>query len=137
MACEGAEHAKMLTYKEHEQLLRDLKYIPDDRLDWAPVGDAKTARKILVECAGAYRWLAAKIRGDDKADEEWGKVFAMEPSTREETAKLLEDCWEDLVAVLDSVDESELAEKRQVFWGEAAVGQLLHFCEWHNTYHSG
>lgn len=137
MACEGAEHAKMLTYHEHEQLLRDLQHTPDDRLDWAPMGKAKTPKQILVECAGAYRWLGAKIRGDDNADDQWGEVFAMDPPGREETAKLLQDCWAELAAVLDALDESELSKSRQAFWGETTVAELLHFCEWHNTYHSG
>lgn len=137
MACETAEHAKMLTHEQHKQLLRDLNHIPDDKLDWVPMGKAKTAKQIIVECAGAYRWLAAKIRGDENADGQWGEVFAMAPPTREETAKLLEECWGQLAPVLDGVEEGELGEKRQAFWGETTVGDLLFFCEWHSTYHSG
>jgi len=137
MACASAEHARGITRIEHEQLVRDLQHIPDDRLDWVPMGKAKTPRQIVVECAGAYRWLAAKLGNAPDADEQWGAVCGMSPGTREATVELLGGCWDELVAAFDGVEEAMLEEKRQVFWGEATVETLLFFCEWHTTYHSG
>ena len=137
MACERGQHAKRLIHEAHKQILRDFEHIAEDKVDWVAMGEAKPARKIVIECAGAYKWQAAKMRGEDNADEIWGEVCEMDPATREDVVKLAEECWEELAAALDGLTDEQLGEKRQVFWGESTVGDLAHFCEWHNTYHSG
>ena len=137
MACEKAAQAKAQTFREHKQLLMDLQFIPDDKLDWTPMGKAKTPEAIAVECAGAYRWMAAMLRNDEGANQLWGDIAELRPGTREGIVKLLEEGWEDLAGALDSLEEAQLAEKRQVFWGEETVGNLLVMAQWHSTYHSG
>ncbi len=137
MGCEKATQAKAQTLREHKQLLMDLQFIPDDKLSWVPMGKAKTAEEIGVECAGAYRWMVAMLRNDPRANDIWGEIAQLRPGTREGIVKLLEEGWAELAGALDALEEPQLAEKRQVFWGEETVGNLLVMAEWHSTYHSG
>jgi uncharacterized damage-inducible protein DinB len=129
-----AVQAKERTQSAHGEVLVGLKYIPDDKLGWCPMGKAKTARHIGLECAGAYKWGAAVIRGGPA---EWAEAKEDEYPTRESVVELLNASFADFAAALDAVTEEQLNETREVFWGTESVRSLLWMNYWHSVYHAG
>jgi hypothetical protein len=120
----------------HHHLLVALKYTPDDRLDWVPMGKAKTPREIAVECAMVYKGVVSLIRGgtiDAPAQE-------MEPgdqATREGLLKLLDDSLQEFVAAAEGLTQEQLGEKRQAPWAEDTVAGLLGKTQFHTIWHVG
>jgi len=126
--------AKEKTQSVHREVLVGLKYIPDEKLDWCPMGKAKTPRHIGLECAGAYKWGAAIIRGGPA---EWPEAKDEDYPTREAMVELLDASLAEFAAALDTVTEEQLNETREVFWGQESVRNLLWINYWHSVYHAG
>lgn len=126
--------AKEKTQQANKELSIGLKYIPDDKLTWVPAGKAKPPLQIVADCAAAYRWAAATIRGAPAGPPEQ-KVDAS--PTRADAVERLEAGLADLVAALDEVTEEQSAQKRQMPWGEETVANLMWLGHWHSIYHAG
>jgi len=136
MATAAGAKAKQASDMAHGTVLTALKYLPDDKLDWVPMGKAKTPRAILLECAGAYAWTAAVIKSD-AGESAWLALEGKDYPTRESLEKVLNEQYAVLVAALEATTEAQLCEKRQAFWGETTVADLLEMGGWHSTWHAG
>lgn len=137
MATAEGKKAAQITQKATKDLLVALQYTPDDRLDWVPMGSAKTPRAIIVECAAGYKWLAAVLRGEEYAAEVWGNAQKGEYPTREVLGEYVRASEAELLSAIESLTAEQLCERRRVFWGEETVGDLLWTGAWHTNYHVG
>jgi len=126
-----------MTQMVTKELLVALQYTPDDKLDWVPMGVAKTPRAIFVECAGGNRWLAAELRGESNAAAVFEGIKADDYPTREALAEFVESSQAELLAAIDALSEDQLDEKRQVFWGEETLRDLVWMGMMHTGYHVG
>jgi hypothetical protein len=126
--------AKERTREAHRHLLTGLKYIPDDKLDWVPLGKAKTPRLIALECAGAYKMAARMVRGEPI---EWAQPDAAAYPTRESVVEALNAGLAEFEAALDGLTAEQLAEKRPAPWGVTTVGVTIGMAFWHSVYHDG
>ena len=122
------------TKEAHRHLLTGLRYIPDDKLDWVPMGPAKSPRRIALECAAAYKLFAQMVRGEPL---DWGQPDPSAYPTRESVVAALDAGLADFEAALQALSAEQLAEKRRVPWGEMAVGEIIWLAFWHNVYHDG
>jgi len=126
--------AEKRTQEAHRHLLTGLKYIADDKLDWVPMGSAKTPRQIALECATAYKLTGQLIRGEMP---EWAPPDPAAYPTRESVVAALDAALADLFSTLDALTSEQLAEKRQAPWGETTVGETIWMAFWHSVYHDG
>ncbi len=117
-------------------LLVALKYTPDEKLDWMPMGKAKTPREIAVECAMMEKGAASLIEG--------GTIDApaqgLKPeghATREGLLKLLDESLQELVSTAEGLTEERLEEERRVPWGADTVAGLLEKVHFHTIWHVG
>jgi len=136
MATAAGAKAKKASDMAHGTVLTALKFISDDKLDWVPMGKAKTPRAIALECAGAYAWTAAIIRSE-VGPEAWLALEGKDYPTRAALVQVLNEQYAILVAALEAATEEQLGGKRQAFWGEATVAELLDIGGWHSTWHAG
>ena len=129
-------------FKKHtgmamEGFMDGLKHIPDDKLDWVPMGKAKPALAIAVEIVTSNKWLAAEIRGEEGAGAVWE---AMDPSscpTREAAVAALKESMIEFEAALDEAAEEVFGETRKLPWGESTVAEMCGMGAIHIAYHSG
>ncbi len=136
MATEHALAAKEKTHQATKFVLNALKHIPDDKLDWVPMGKAKTPLLIVVECAAVYKWLASEYRGESNT-ELFEAMMKAEYSGRDEVVALLEASQAEMDAAMDALTEEQLTETREVFWGPTTVDELLGAGKMHSDYHAG
>jgi len=118
-------------------LLVALKYTPDDKLDWVPMGAAKTPRAIIVECAAGNKWMAAELRGEENAAGVWRDTKAVDYPTRGALAEFVEASQAEVLAAIEALTEEQLDQKRKVFWGEETVRDLMWLGMIHTNYHVG
>jgi len=137
MATTEGMRAVEMTRMVTKELLTALKYIPDEKLDWVPMGSAKTPRAIIVECGAGYKWLAAELRGDENAAQAWENAQAASYPTRDTLREFIEASEAELAAAIDGLTEDQLDEKRKVFWGEETLRNLLWMGVMHTNYHVG
>jgi hypothetical protein len=117
-------------------LLVALKYTPDEKLDWVPMGKAKTPREIAAECAMMEKGAVSLIEG--------GTIDApaqgLEPeghATREGLLKLLDESLQELASTAEGLTAEQLGEERQVPWGADTVAGLLEKVQFHTIWHVG
>ena len=137
MATHEGTRAAGLTQMMTKELLVALQYTPDDKLDWVPMGAAKTPRAIIVECAAGYKWLAAELRGEQNAAAAWEGTKAEDFPTREALTELITAGEAEMLAAIDALTDEQLEEKRQVFWGEETLRDLMWMGVIHTNYHVG
>lgn len=117
-------------------LLVALKYTPDDKLDWVPMGKAKTPWEIAVECAMVYRGVVSLIEGGS-IDAPARELNPDDHATREGLLKLLDESLCELVSAAEGLTEEQLGETRQAPWGQDTVGGLLGKAQFHTIWHLG
>jgi hypothetical protein len=125
--------AQMVT----KELLVALEFTPDDKLDWVPMGKAKTPRAIIVECGAGCKWLAAELRCEENAAAAWEGIKAEDYPTREALAEFVKATEAELLAAIDALTDEQLDQKRKVFWGEEALRDLMWMGMIHTNYHVG
>ncbi len=93
-----------------EWVLRALAYVPDDKLDWAPVPTAKSALRIAAHCAVAAGSFAKMISDraipvGDEIDVHVSSTNAAELAlgTREEVESLYRQNTDAVLVALDTV----------------------------------
>jgi uncharacterized damage-inducible protein DinB len=126
-----------MTQMVTKELLVALQYTPDDKLDWVPMGKAKTPKAIIVECGAAYKWLAAELRCEENAAAAWEGIKAEDYQTREALAEFVKATEAELLAAIDALTDEQLDQKRKVFWGEETLRDLLWMGMIHTNYHVG
>ena len=90
-----------------------------------------------MECAAGYQWIAGELRGDANAAAIWDSIKVEDYPTRETLAELAQSSEADLLAAIDGLTEEALEQKRQVFWGEESVRDLMWMGMIHTNYHVG
>ncbi len=137
MATQEGTKAAGLTQMMTKELLMALEFTPDDKLDWVPMGAAKTPRVIIAECGASYRWLAAELRGEPNAAEAWESTKPEDFATREALADFVKGAEAEFLAAIGALTQEQLGQKRQVFWGEETLGNLMWLGMIHTNYHVG
>ncbi|MBM3500757.1 MAG: DinB family protein [Armatimonadetes bacterium] len=137
MATAEGTKAAGLTQMMTGELLLALQYTSDENLDWVPMGSAKTPRAIVVECAAGYQWLAAELRGEPNAAAVWESLKPEDYPTREALTELVQASETGFLASIGGLSEADLEQKRQVFWGEETVRDLMWMGMIHTNYHVG
>ncbi len=130
------EMAKGGTMRQAELIVKDAKYIPEDKFCFCPAGCAKTAKDILAEIARSNVMLGVAI-ACAAPDEEFNKRVD-QATTLEALGKLVIESAEKACLVLDSLSEADLDREVTMPWGaKFRIGEAILLPISHMTYHDG
>ncbi len=121
---------------EAELIVKDAKYIPEDKFCVCPMGCAKTAAAILREIAIGNVKLSGAIKGTGP-DAEF-ESRAEKANTVDELGTLVIESAKIACGVIDSVAEEDLEKQVTMPWGASFPMFVAIFLpSQHMTYHDG
>jgi uncharacterized damage-inducible protein DinB len=123
-----------------ETLIKDISYIPEDKMDQSPMGCARSPLDFLVECAGFTGLVTKAVLKEDSSmpSEDEIKQFQAMFNTREKAVGLLKTNTDQLVAAVRNMDEAELSREVPTYWGSVIpLSKMLYIVASHNAYHDG
>ena len=130
------EMAKGGTMRQAELIVKDTKYIPEEKFAFCPMGCAKTAKDILAEIARGNVMLGVAI-AQGAPDEEFNKRVE-QASTLDELGKLVIESAEKACQVMDSLSEADLDREVTMPWGASfPISTAILLPAGHMTYHDG
>lgn len=130
------EIAKSGVMQQAELLVKDTKFIPEEKFAFCPLGCAKTAKDILAEIANGNIMFANVFTGAE-SDESFGKRVA-QASTIDELGKLVIESARVVADAIDSLDEADLEKDVRMPWGATfPLWQAIFLPTSHMTYHDG
>ena len=130
------EIAKSGVMQQAELLVKDTKFIPEEKFAFCPLGCAKTAKDILAEIANGNIMFVSVFTGGEK-DEAFLKRVA-EASTIDELGKLVIESARVVADAIDSLDEADLDKDVRMPWGATfPLWQAIFLPTSHMTYHDG
>ena len=102
-------------------LAHNLDFIPDDRLDWKPAADSKSARECAAEAAFFMKSMIPVLAGA-----EWTHSDHPQPS-KAEIQDTLRTASKEYAAALRAVPVERLAEVVSMPFGDMPLGQIATF----------
>jgi hypothetical protein len=130
------------TTKAAENLAASVERLPDDKRDWCPMGQARTALNQAAECAilnGStvdllthrtwpedYDFTEYFRRRDELAAQGWDAVKALLEQNTKRAAEKIAD-----------LPDEELALEVTMPWGPMTVAQIASYPYWNMSYHEG
>ena len=117
--------------------LKDLGFIPDDKLSASPMGSARPPLEFTAECAGFNFYAARAINGEEQEapTQEVRDAYFAAIDTREKANEALSSSAE---ALITAVQGADMSSEVSVAWGEPMpVARLATMCSYHMMYHDG
>lgn len=114
--------------------------LPEDKRNWSPMGDARTALDMIAECAlltdvteiVTTRAFSANFNYEDykKTKVELAADWArLQPMLHESAAKA--------VATIKTIPDGDLAIEIAMPWGPFTIAQVIAYPYWNACYHEG
>jgi hypothetical protein len=120
--------------------LKDLEYIPEDKFDVSPMGAAKTAKEMTLECVGLNKILVKMIDGQTAAHptpeerKAWYAMFRTPDAVKVEFKASMNN----LIAKVEKLEDADLDRIVTAPWGQPLpLGAMLLMGVSHTTYHDG
>lgn len=102
-------------------LAYNLDFIPEDRLDWKPAPDCKSALECAAEAAGFMKSMIPVLAGA-----EW-KPSEHRPQSKAEIQEMLRTVSKEYADALRAIPPEKLGEMVSMPFGELPLGQLAGF----------
>jgi len=140
------EQAAELLRSAGVSLFASARAMPEDKLNWSPMGGARTVLQMLQECAYYLPTLAPWLSAGDGMPERFMAVAgpAMEQSKSWDTLDKVEAAYngyiEDTLAVIRAVPDNDLNRDVAVPWAEGEtlpVWKVMLTLYWNAVYHLG
>ena len=109
---DALEMLARLTVLGTQNLAHNLEFIPDDRLDWSPAAEARSALAIVHHAAGSLRRIQGALVG-----EAWREPEIPRPQTRLGAQALILARGEDYATALRAIPESDHTRTISLPWG--------------------
>jgi uncharacterized damage-inducible protein DinB len=136
------EQAAQLTRDSGEALFAAARAMPREKLNWKPMGEARTALHILQECAYYLPTLAPMLSPGEDFMAVAGPL--MQESASWDTLEKVEAAYDrflpDTLAFIRSVPDEALSREIPLPWEEGVtmpVWKMLLSLYWNNVYHQG
>jgi uncharacterized damage-inducible protein DinB len=129
------------TRKAAADLEAALRRLPDDKRDWSPRGNARTALNMVAECAilngGTIEMIQTRAFLADFDMTAFNR--AKTELAQDENALLsrLHENTEKVAAVIEGVDENDLNVEVAMPWGPMTLAQVMAYPYWNMSYHEG
>jgi hypothetical protein len=119
-----------------ETIVKDAKYIPEDKFCFCPMGCAKTAEAILREIAVGNVKLATAIKGEEPSAEFEAK--AGQATTIDALGALVMESAGIACAAIDTIADEDMEKLAKMPWGASFPMFVAIFLpSQHMTYHDG
>jgi len=122
-------------------LVKDLKAIPDDKLNVRHGDCARAPLHIAAECAVANKRIAAYLRGEEltRPSPEEREALLSALDTREKVLALLDEGTQELLKTLDELDENTLGDMDEKFFEGRPMSRysIAQLPAVHMMYHDG
>ena len=131
--------AKGATIQQAELIVKDTKYIPEEKFAFCPMGCAKTAARILAECVTVNLEIAASIKGEALGESGVELAARIEQaSTIEALGVLVRESAKIVCDAIDTISEADLDKQLKMPWGASfPAWQAILLPVSHMTYHDG
>ncbi|HVL40460.1 MAG TPA: DinB family protein [Fimbriimonadaceae bacterium] len=121
-------------------MVKDLRHIPEDKLNVSPMGCARPPLEFVAECAGFNGLIARAIRGEagEIPSQEQRRAYYASIDTFEKAQNALENSVEALASALEQATDADLLRTTAAPWGEQVpIYRLASLCGYHMSYHDG
>ena len=123
-----------------EQYIKDMSFIPDDKLGVVPMGVARPVLEFTAEVIGFNMFVAKAMRGEPiphMSDEDKAAFFASVDS-REKAVKMLSDGVSEIITAFEKLTDAELMEEVTLYWGQTETRFIVaNMAAAHMGYHDG
>jgi hypothetical protein len=124
-----------------QQLIRNVRAMPEDKVTWQPLDTGRTTLSQLQECAIICGFTIQTLKTHAiPADfqEAYGKELG-EIDTTDKAAARLEERASELSAVILSMPDSDLEKTVQLPWSPepASLAEMMFMNYWNTAYHIG
>lgn len=124
-----------------EACCRTASHVPQDKADWKPQPQTKSAKQILEHLAASNHGFAAILRGEGpsaKIEKAQRQNLALSTGSYAEALEALRQSGHTLSQSMASLSDEQLSETRQMPWGEEwETPRLLAVASSHIAYHMG
>jgi len=116
-------------------------HVPQDKSEWKPQPQTKSAKEILEHLAASNHGVAAILRGEGgavKMEKSQRKDISLNTDSYEEALDALRQSGQALCQSMATLSDDQLTQTRQMPWGEEwKVSRLLPLAASHIAYHMG
>ena len=123
-----------------ETYLKDMAFIPEEKLSVSPMGRARPVLEFTAEVIGFNQFVSKALSGQEVAmpSDEERKAFFDSVSSRDLAKSMLVDSVQEIVSSLERLDEAELTEEVTMYWGAGASKlNVANMAAAHMGYHDG
>jgi hypothetical protein len=128
-----------------KDLVRNIRALPADKLEWSPGGAARGALDILQECAQSPSWFIGILKArafPDFKPEQFQEMIAQRKtwSTIDECERVMNDNLQQLFAVVRDFPDADLDIRVTLPFGGGMVRSLAEMAQgqyWNANYHLG
>jgi uncharacterized damage-inducible protein DinB len=113
----GTEKLVEQTLWAGKNMVYNLDFIPDDKLDWKPEKTANSALELVNHMTRSFDWAKSTVSGKESKSKT--------VKTKAEAKKVLLKATEDFAEFLKSLSEKDLAKSFSLPWGEATAEFIL------------
>ena len=127
---------KVQLEKSRHELSHMLDMMPEDKMEFRPGEQAKSAAELVRHLAGCEAWQAELAQ---KGSAPFPPVdLAAECKDKERLKRCLDEVRSRTLAALDAIPSERLAEVETMPWGEEmSIGESLCYMPYHEGWHSG
>ena len=123
-----------------EQYIKDMSFIPDDKLGVVPMGCARPVLEFTAEVIGFNMFVAMALRGEpmpNMSDEDKAAFYSSVDS-RAKAEKMLTDGVSEIITAFEKLSETELMEEVTLYWGAVETKfNIANMAAGHMGYHDG
>lgn len=143
------QQASRMTREALASLFSAARHVPEDKRDWAPMGEARTAQTLLYGCAMTTPFYIAAVQGrmkefaalvPDEAMQELWRRRSEAAWTLEGAESVARETFAELCQALEAVPDARLAESQPHPMDpgqQATTADLLFLAYWNLVYHTG
>lgn len=129
-----------VTPKAAKDLLAAYYSLPEDKRNWSPMGEARTATDMIAECAqmsDVTDFIEARAFPADfdyAAILSARSILARDP---EGMIAMLHDSVARTLAAIETVPEEDIEIVIDLPWGALTLGEIMAYPYWNMSYHTG
>lgn len=117
-----------------------LHRLPEDKRNWSPMGDARTAMDMVAECAlltDVTEIVQTRAFSADFNFEAYRAQKAELAQDPEKTHALLIESTHKAIETIKTIPDADLAIEVQMPWGPMTIAQVIAYPYWNMCYHEG
>lgn len=139
------QQAARMTEEALAAFFRTARHIPEDKLAWSPMGEARTAHSQIVECTLSPRFFLGILSGQmpdmsDPAVQQKRKEMEAAITSVDIAETMAKEGYEKLCAFIEAIADDQLSQTHHLpLRGGMTLTTLevIFLPQWNLTYHTG